>query len=414
MLSTRYPRRVRLGGGFLIGGTETADTVIVGAGLAGVGLAWHLGGAHGRVLVLDQGPRPGAEASSDGVGMVRRLTDDPVERALARRTSDWLRAVPEQDWPSPPARTSGALVAAAADRTWLADAVAHLRAHGAAVEAVTDAGRVAPIAAGALLACAWWVPDEQLVDPPALLVGFLRGAERRGVEVRCGARVEALRLDGDRVVGVDTDRGAVRAERVVLAAGAWTAELARRAGLHRPLFPLRRSVLRVPAPVPSGSPWVWIDDAGLYARPAGDAWWVSSCDERIAFPAGPGSRGVSDEAARERARQRIDVLLPGLAGRPVEAGWSGLRTFAPDRRPVLGPDPERPGLWWIAGLGGSGVTCGAAAAEAVACWIRGEDTPWLPRAPVSPGRPFPRRWPIRPDGSVGGSVLVSGVLADPC
>jgi sarcosine oxidase, subunit beta len=400
-----------------MGSPDTAETVIVGAGLAGLGLAWHLGDALGRTVVVEQGARPGAEASSDGVGMVRRLTEDPVERALSRRTAAWLRALPERDWPSSPARASGALVGAVSDPTWLADGVASLRAHGVAVEDAADVGRVAPIAAGAPLARAWWLPDEQLVDPGALLAGFRRGAERAGATLRCDTRVTGLQLQGERVVGIDTDRGPLHAERVVLAAGAWCAGLARAAGLHRPLFPLRRSVVRVPASGDgqAGGPWVWIDDEGLYARPAGGAWWVSSCDERVAFPpSGPGSRGPSDEAAAERAQARIARLLPGLAGRAVEAGWSGLRTFAPDRRPVLGPDPERAGLWWVAGLGGSGVACGSAAAEAVACWMKGEPTPWLPMTPVSPGRPFPRRWPIRADGSVGGTVLVSGVLDGTC
>ncbi|MEZ4238284.1 MAG: FAD-binding oxidoreductase [Myxococcota bacterium] len=388
--------------------SDGADTIIVGAGLAGAGLAWHLAGQ--RRIVVERAAAPGAEASRDGVGMVRRLAEDPVERALALRTSAWLRELPGEDWPAPPVRQTGAVVAAAWDPTWLADPVAHLRARGVRVEALDDPGEAAPIARGARLARAWWVPDELLVDPPALLAGFVRGAVRTGADLRCGVQALALLTEGDRVVGLRTDRGDLRADRVVLAAGAWTSALARTAGLERPLFPLRRSVLRAEVAPEAGAPWVWVDDAGLYARPTDAAWWVSSCDEAIDWPPGFPSRGSADGDALDRARTRIGALLPGLRGATLAAGWSGLRTFAPDRRPVLGPDPERPGLWWLAGLGGSGVTCGAAAAAVVADWIRGDAPAWLPQPLVSPARAMPRRWPIRPDGAVDGSSLVGGTL----
>ena len=75
-------------------------------------------------------------------------------------------------------------------------------------------------------------------------------------------------------------------------------------------------------------------------------------------------------------------------------GWTGLRTFAPDRRPFLGADPELDGLWWAAGLGGFGVTCSLGIGEALGAWMRGEDVPWLRPQGVSPGRALLSRWPV--------------------
>ena len=98
--------------------------------------------------------------------------------------------------------------------------------------------------------------------------------------------------------------------------------------------------------------------------------------------------------------------LPTLTGLRLAGGWTGLRTFAPDRRPILGPDPELPGLHWAAGLGGFGVTCSYAVGEAVATWLRGQTLPWLDAAPVSPARAFPRRWAIRPQGDLGTARLI--------
>ena len=69
---------------------ETWDVVVVGAGLAGCAVAWHAGG---RVLVLDQADRPGAEASSQNAGLVRRLGEDPFERALAMHGTPFVNTI---------------------------------------------------------------------------------------------------------------------------------------------------------------------------------------------------------------------------------------------------------------------------------------------------------------------------------
>ena len=74
---------------------------------------------------------------------------------------------------------------------------------------------------------------------------------------------------------------------------------------------------------------------------------------------------------------------------------------------MLGEDPDRQGLWWASGLGGAGVTGCFAVGEAVATWMRGEETPWLPRRAVSPGRPFPARFLIHPSGESWSGQLIS-------
>lgn len=387
------------------------DVLIVGAGLAGLSVAWHLAPRH-RVTVLEIGPAPGAEASAQNAGMVRRLGEDPYERALALRTAERLGGL---DWPDPPSRTTGAVLGLGQDPHHLTDAVAHLRARGVTVEKLSDAAAVAPILTGSPLKRAWYLPDEQVADAWALVSGFLRGLRAHGGEVRCGVRVTALRQEADRVVGVETDQGPVTAGAVVLAAGAWSAHLARTVGLERPLMPVRRALLHG-APHPRSRPehpWVWVDDVGVYARPEGDGWLVSACDEAVDWPTGPGSRGPVEERHRALAAAKLARWMPPLADLRLSTGWTGLRTFAPDRRPVLGPEAARPGLWWAAGLGGFGVTCSLAVGEAVAAWLEGETLDWLPQRGVAPDRPFFRRWAIRPQGSLHHTRLVDAVCAPP-
>jgi len=383
------------------------DVVVIGAGLAGCSVAWHLA-PHRSVLLLEQGEQPGAEASAHNAGMVRRLGEDPYERLLAARTAEWLED-PGEDWADrEPSRRTGALLGLTRDPAHLHDAVAHLRSRGIAVQRCDRPGDLAPALEGSPLSTCWYLPDERVADAWSLVDGFLAGARRHAARIRCDVQVLGLRRDGDRVSGVETDDGRIDAGAVVLAGGAWSGPLAAGIGLRRPLVPIRRTLLQT-APHPLSAPahpWCWGDDEGLYARPEGGGWMVSSCDEVVDVPApGPGSRGPVPDLPRARAADRLTRLMPALADARFVGGWTGLRTFAPDRRPVLGADPDAPGLWWAAGLGGFGVTCSYAVGEAVASWMRGEELGWLAPDAVSPGRPMYSTMLIRPTGDLHDAVV---------
>jgi D-arginine dehydrogenase len=388
------------------------DVLVVGAGLAGCSVAWHLAPDH-RVLVFDTAAEPGSEASRQNVGMLRRMGEDPFERTLARRTHTFL-CDPGEDWEDlNPSRQTGAVFGLVGDPHQLHDAAAHLQTCDVPLESCPVPGEVAPAMSGGPYAHCWFLPEERVVDSPALLAGFLRGATRHGATFRLGTQVQSLIQEGERVVGVQTADGPVFADKVVLAAGAWCAVLAQSVGLNRPLIPLRRSVLRSEshALATAEHPYCWAEDEGLYLLPHEGSWLASPCDEAIAWPAaGSSSWEAPAEEASRWIKDRVEILFPTLARLSFAEGWSGLRTFAPDRRPVLGRDPALEGLWWAAGLGGFGVSCSYAVGEALAAWMREEDTPWLPAAAVSPGRPQASRWLIRPEGLPDRASLASASL----
>ena len=204
--------------------------LIVGAGIGGMALASLLA-PRSKVCVVDRRERPGLEASAQNAGLVRRLAEDPVDRALAVRTAAWL-ADPGDDWDVPPSRAVGAVVASSATRRSsttprpiCADAAWPSRR-------LTDVREVAPALAGAPLSAAWFLPDERIARSDVLVDGWRRRVERAGGTVRCGVHVDRLAITAGRVTGVVTRDGTtIGADQVVLAAGAWTGALAARAGL---------------------------------------------------------------------------------------------------------------------------------------------------------------------------------------
>ncbi len=383
---------------------EAVETIVIGAGLAGASVAAHLDSA---CLVLEQGSQPAAEASAQNAGMVRLLVEDPVERRLSVRAAERLAQL-DRDWEQAPSRVTGAVLALVHDPAHLDDGVAHLRAMGVAIEACDDPAAHAPALRRSPIQRAWWLPDARVADPHALVTGLLA---RSRATLRCGVQVQGLQLDGGRVTGVRTDAGTLPCHRVVVAAGAWSGHFAAQLGLRRPLVPIRRSLHQThPHPLAAAShPWCWLDDVGLYVRPEGGGWLVSGCDETVdPLPQGPGSTGQVAADWQDRVVDRLLHYLPALGDASLRGGWTGLRTFAPDRRPILGPDPDVAGLHWAAGLGGYGVTTHLAVGEAVAAWVDGRSVDFIEPADVDPGRAYPRRWPIRPAGGLRGMRLVPG------
>ena len=384
--------------------SRTADVIIVGAGIAGCSVAWHLAG-ESSVLVLEQGQCAGAEATAQTAGMVRNMVDDPVERVLVRRTLAFFQD-PGEDFLRAPSRKSGAVISLARDPYALHDCVAHLRANGVRVEACDRPWEVAPMMAKGLPMTSWYLPDEHLADGQVLVDGFVRGATCRGAKFRYGTRVLELLRDGDRICGVRTDDGDFWAEKVLLAAGAWSEQLLVGHSLRRPLIPLERSVFRTGphAGATADHPWCWVDDVGIYIRPHKGAWMVCPCDEKpVHVKPGPGSRMATTAWHQQLMASKVERYFPALMGEDVVDSWMGLRTFAPDRRPILGEDPELDGLWWLAGIGGYGISCSYAVGEVLAAWLTGRETPWFGTHLVAPNRPHFARWWIVPDGDVLGA-----------
>ena len=120
--------------------------------------------------------------------------------------------------------------------------------------------------------------------------------------------------------------------------------------------------------------WALGEELEVYFRPESGGVLASPCDE-VPWPP---SLPPTDADALERLADRLAKLAPGLGLAAVRRAWACLRTFAPDRMPVIGPDPRVEGLFWLVALGGSGMSVGVGAGELLAAVVAGREHPVAP------------------------------------
>ena len=368
-------------------------------------VAYHLAriGMGERVLVLEREATLGQHATGQCAAILRTAIDSWATRRLARDTELALHD-PLDRW----ARGSfldarGLIISEGADTepepAWVAD-----HREWGTVERIGGA-KVARLAGvfHPLGVRSWWFPRQGTIDVALLLDRLAAGARSGGVEIRLRARVAHLHLRADRVAGVVMDTGEVLdAERTVVAAGGWAPALGGRVGAALPFTVTRRHLL-VSAPDPgidASLPVVWDDRCGFYGRPESGGLLMSACDVDEVRP----QQLVADDAIPLTVARKAAAMLPALSNLRVAHYWAGLRTLTPDDAPVIGADPSLPGVFWMAGLGGHGISVSLGAGRLAAQLIAGGHVDPELVAAVSPLR-FGQSSTARPRGP---STLLPG------
>ena len=361
------------------------SVVIVGAGVAGAATAWALARAgHGPGLLLEQEVAPGMHASGRNAAIAHQLEDDPVILTLAVRAMQRLRAL--DGGREELLQTVGGL-SLAGQASEEAIALTHERMRGAGLHSELMAAAQARARFGCLnlvtFKTALWSPSDGVLDIHALLMRYLDSAKAGGFSVVTGCRVDDLLIEGGRVRGVRVADRAIRADVVVDASGAWAGRLGR-SGARLPLRPKRRHLF-VTGPlafVDRTWPPTWTIEREYYFRPESGGLLLSPCDETEVEPGEPSI----DPAAAMLLAEKLAADAPGLADVTIRRSWACLRTFAADRRPVIGSDPDLPGLFHVSGLGGFGITTSAAVGELAATLLTGGRPDWIDPGIVAPSR----------------------------
>lgn len=354
----------------------TVDFLIIGGGIAGVSAAARL--SHlGKVVLLEAEDHLAHHTSGRSAALYEPNYGLAPVVALSRAGGDHLRNAGVL---SP----RGMLLVAAQEER--AAFEVDLDALGL-VEIASDAARdMVPILDPGRLDRAAYGAHAEDIDTDLLIQTFAREARANGAEIITGARATAIVRTGGHW-RAESKKGSFEGRILVNASGAWADEVAGMAGI-RPIgfTPLRRSMARIPAPGshdPARWPLIFGAGESWYAKPDAGALIVSPAEED---PTHPHDAWAEDMVLAEGiARYQAMVTEPVTR---LLASWAGLRTFAPDRVLVIGPDPLDPSFFWLAGQGGYGFQTAPAASQLAADLIAGR-TPDIDRAmaeALSPNR----------------------------
>ncbi len=361
------------------------DVAIIGAGIAGASLAWWLGRLSGgrlTVALVEMEAQPGYHTTGRSAAFWVESYGGPGIVPLSRASRGFFASPPPGFADRPLLRLRPSLHLAPPDQPQALDALADEFDTGGVDYRWLDAAALAASVAGPMLRPEWRTraiteADCHDIDVAALHQGFLRGPDGWKPTLITDAAVTAL----DRQQGgwrLATRAGEISATTLVNAAGAWADGIAVLAGATPlGLQPLRRTmaVLAIDPPPPADLPVV-MDAAGrFYFKPDSGRLWLSPHDETpdVAHDVRPDELDLA--MVIDRFEQATTVTVKRL-----ESSWAGLRTFAPDRKPVFGWDGAVPGFFWCAGQGGFGIQTAPAAGEICARLLLGEAPGLDPRA----------------------------------
>jgi D-arginine dehydrogenase len=371
---------------------QTADVVVIGAGIAGAAAAAHLAERR-RVVLLERESQPGYHSTGRSAALFTETYGNLAIRTLTKASRAFYEAWAEDFAEHPILSPRGAMLfatlgqEAALDELWeeLAPRDPRIRRLDAA-----ETRRVVPVLRPDQVIGAVHEPDAMDIDVHALHQGYLRRLRRRGGRLITDAEVVALVRDGAGWT-VTTRVGEFTAATVVNAAGAWADVVA---GLARlppiGLVPKRRTALTIAAPSDiDSSAWPLtcdVEEQG-YFKPDAGRLIVSPADETPMPPCDVQPDELDIAVAIDRLMRVTTIEVTR-----VERKWAGLRSFVADKTTVNGFDPLANGFFWLAGQGGYGIQTAEGMARCAVSLIDGGTLPaeiiaaGLDAATLSPAR----------------------------
>lgn len=349
--------------------TTTYDAVIVGGGIAGVSIAFHLAERGLKPIVLERS-FVAAHATGHASGLVRMHYDLEGEARLA-----WASFTYFQNWHERVGgecgftRTGFLDIVAPAQNDRVRANVAMHQSIGIPSLLVTagDVKRLAPDFVTDDFELAAYEPESGYADPSATAGSLMTAARAKGAQLVQGCRVTGVHTAGGRVTGVATDQGDYHAPIVVNAAGAWAGEISALAGVDLPLTTWTHEVFYLRRPPQIRSHPTVIDDAlSMYYRPETGGLTLIALEDENRFDEAPESdiAGVS-RASMLRAVERLCRRIPAMEGGSFQSAHAGRDGLTPDQRPVLGKAGPK-GFYLACGFSGTGFKLGPAVGACMA------------------------------------------------
>jgi D-arginine dehydrogenase len=348
----------------------SCDFLIIGGGIAGASAAFELASS-GSVVLIERESQPGYHSTGRSAALYSETYGNPTVRALTVGSRPFYDDATASGFSEHPVLTPrGVLLIgrddqrASLDRSFQAGSVLT-----PTVRMLNDAEtlKLAPMLRPDYVVGAVWEPDAMDMDVHAIHQGYLRGLRARGGRIVTDAELLGItRLDG--LWHAETRAGSHSAPWIVNAAGAWADTVAALAGLTPiGLVPKRRTAITFdPTPIPAQAdlphwPMVCDVDETFYFKPEGGRLLGSPADATPCEPCDAQPEELDIALTVDRIERAALFTIRRISHR-----WAGLRTFAPDMSPVVGPDPEAQGFFWLAGQGGYGIQTAPAMARTAA------------------------------------------------
>jgi sarcosine oxidase subunit beta len=347
---------------------ERADVVIIGGGIIGASIAYHLATRGVRDVVVLERDQLGSGSTGRNAGGVRLQFSTEINVRLSLRSLPRIESFAAEMGVDPQLRQVGYLFLITEERDVapFEGSLAMWQRLGVPAQRLDAAGvrDVFPELFLDDLRFATFCARDGYCDPSSLLNGYVARAKEKGVRFRDHEPAIGVTREGDRVTGVRTTKGEIACATIVNAAGAWGAEVGRLAGVELPIRPLRRQIF-VTDPVPG------LDrEFPLTVEFASSLYFHRESGGVLMGMADPTDGAGFDASVNwdflptlvERALYR----LPILERAKVKTGWAGFYEDTPDKHPILGAIPGVEGFLCAAGFSGHGIMHAPAAGEAIA------------------------------------------------
>ena len=350
---------------------ERASVVVVGGGVIGTSIAFHLAEAGVRdVVLLEKGELAGG-STSKAAGGVRAQFSDEVNIRLGQRSLDAFADFERRPGQAIDLHRVGYLfcLSRPEDVATFERSVALQNRLGVPSRLVTpaEARELSPLIETSDLLAAAYSPDDGHCAPESVVLGYATAARRLGATVLAGHEVTGIDVRGSEVVGVRTPRGVVATDTVVCAAGAWSGPVAAMAGVSLPVQPYRREIA-VTGPVAGLPGWVeqpmpmTIDFASsfyFHREGPGLLMGISDPDEPAGFGEHRSPRFLELLAAAAAVR------APRVLDAGVRTGWAGLYEVTPDHNALVGSVESVGRFLYATGFSGHGFLQAPAVGEVV-------------------------------------------------
>ena len=364
---------------------ETADVVIIGSGIVGSSVSYHLAQAGcTNVLVIEREAHQGKGSTGKSMGGVRAQFSTPVNIQMSKYSIDFFSKFDEVVGHPADYRAHGYLFCATNDKH-----LAYLKANRERQSALgvtnvewvspEDIVKIVPQLRTDDILGGTFCPTDGFVDPHSVMMGFMLNARERGVRLWLDTQVTGIDVAGSadvpsagskkeadgtsalpatearRIQGVQTSRGFISTRVVVNAAGPWASQVAKMAGAELPVEPLRRQLVPTEPfdQLPKRFPMVIDMSTGFHFRREGKGILLAWNDPEETS----GFKTEFDATFVEKILTHAASRVPVLAEAEVNPrrAWAGLYEMTPDHHAIIGPAPGVKGLYFVNGFSGHGV-----------------------------------------------------------